>query len=387
MKVQPVDTPGGERYLLLDDEYEVVSEVHEFLKHCDNIGSSETSQRTYCYHLKLYYDYLNIIGLKYDEIFDKTKTDGKGPVKILSDFIAWLQYPDRFNGILHLEGETAARQISSVNGIINAVVKFYDYMARNKYIDELDVYKATFGRPKFQGFLSELNKKDIHINKNILKLKEPKRKIKYITHEQYMSMYNQLNDERDKAIVGVLFFAGIRLSELIALRISDIDFKENTINVKQHDNSAIRDAHLKNNSEGYIYVPNIVMLDIANYIHKHKTTDNSDVLFVNLYGETKGQPLSKGNVESIIAKCGRKIGIHLTPHMLRHSYAVSHLNEGDQLRDVQDNLRHKQIQTTLIYVDIIDDTKKEQSLEYYKKIKEDFSPYGTTLDDIGGKLL
>lgn len=387
MKVQPVDTPNGERYLLLDNEYEIVPEVHEFLKHCDNINESNTSQKTYCYHLKLYYDYLNLLGIRYDEIFDKEKTDGKGPVKILSDFVGWLQYPDRFNGIIHTEGETAKRQISTVNGIINAVVKFYDYMARNKYLENLDIYKVTIGHSDFKSFLSEMNKTNIKIHHNILKIKEPKRKPKYIKYDQFMKMYKQIDNLRDKAIIGILFFAALRLSELISLRISDVNFKENIIYVTSRDNSTIRDAHLKNNSEGYIYVPNIVMLDIANYIHKYKTTDDSDVLFVNLHGSTKGQPLTKGNVESIVEKYGRKIGVHLTPHMLRHSHAVSHLNSGDQLRDVQENLRHKQIQTTLIYVDIIDDTKKEQSLEYFKKIEEDFSPYGESLNDIGGKLL
>ncbi len=386
MKVQPIDTPYGERYLLIDDNFDVVKEVHDFLKFCDSIQESNTSQQTYCYNLKIYYDYLNIIGIKYNEIFDKKK-NGKSAIQIMGGFVTWLQFPDKFNGIINIDGEEAKRQNVTVNSIMNTVLKFYDFLARSKELKELDVYKTTIGSSTFKNFMSELRAKNLNLQSNILKLKVPKKKLKKITDEEFKRIYSHIKSIRDKAIISLLFYSGIRRSELIAMRISDINFQENIIYVRKHDNTSIKDGHLKNNSEGYIMVPNFVMNNLMEYINNYRLNDNSDILFVTSYGTTKGQPLTKENVNRLIKKYGKKENIHLTPHMLRHSYAASHMKAGAELIDIQKDLRHKQITTTEMYLEFDTEDRKNNAMKYCKQADMDFAPDNTDMEEIGGKLI
>ncbi len=391
MKVQAIDTPKGERYLLLDNEYNIVAEVKDFIKFVDNKGEQNTTQQTYCYHLKLYYDYLDEIGITYQEIFIKDSLH-KGPIKYLSEFMSWLQYPNYFKGIVQIEGESAIRSNKTVNLIMTTILKFYDYLSSNKDLEELDVYKELRENSRFRSFLSELHTIRIRKNKSILKMKVKNTKPKYITRDEFDVFYRYCTNERDKAIVSILFEGGLRRSEVIGLRISAIDFDQNIIHIIKNENDQLvnPDAHVKNNSEGYVYVPKYVMVNIRNYIVKYLTEKdiNNDFLFVSLYGDTKGQPMTANNIEKIFERLSKNSGIKVTPHMLRHSYAVSRLSNGTyELIDIQKDLRHKQIQTTLIYADITDDAKKLKAQEYMERMNLDFSPDGINLDEIGGKLL
>ena len=121
MKVQEINTPKGKRYILLDDEYKVVDKVKRFLKYLDNTGKSPNTLKNYAFHLKTYYEYMNNIDI---EIKDLCNTSDKGPVDILSEFMVYLQYPDTFNGIVHIDGEEAIRSDVTVNIIMDTVLSF-----------------------------------------------------------------------------------------------------------------------------------------------------------------------------------------------------------------------------------------------------------------------
>ena len=100
MYTQKINTARGSILLLMDDDYRIVKPVKAYFKFLYNKGKSPNTIITYCYHLKLYFEYLQEIGITYDQIFSDDLPDSKGPLDYFADFIMYLQYPNYFHKII-----------------------------------------------------------------------------------------------------------------------------------------------------------------------------------------------------------------------------------------------------------------------------------------------
>lgn len=146
---------------------------------------------------------------------------------------------------------------------------------------------------------------------------------------------------RDQAILELLFASGIRLNELINIRINDIDFTNKRIKIKG-----------KGNKERIVLFNESSLEAILNYMNnlRQRLIPNGveqDILFLN----KKGEKITERGVEHIITTCGVKSGfpLKLHPHMFRHSFATTLINNGADLRTIQELLGHSSIRTTSIY--------------------------------------
>ena len=250
MKVQEVNTPKGTRYIVLDNNYKVIEPVKEYLKFLDNLDKAQNTLKNYAQNLKIFYEFLEEENLLLEDIVKKD-FHHKGPLHYLSNFIVWLQYPNRYKGIFMIDGEEQARTNKTVNHIMTTVLNYLDYLSKNGNLNKVDVYKELRNIPKFKPFLYEMKAKKMTQNSSLLKLKETKPKLKYITREDYNLLYNATNSRRDKIIAGLMFEAGLRISEVIGLHIEDLELWDNKINiVDRRDNP--NGATVKNKSEGSI---------------------------------------------------------------------------------------------------------------------------------------
>lgn len=144
---------------------------------------------------------------------------------------------------------------------------------------------------------------------------------------------------RDKAMLELLYATGIRVTELITLRLSDVNLSVGFI--------LCREA----SKERMIPFGEQAKEALLRYLDKARNSmladAGSDILFVNC----SGQPMSRQGFWKLIKSYARKAGIaeDITPHTLRHSFAAHLVENGADLRSVQEMLGHSDISTTQIY--------------------------------------
>lgn len=164
---------------------------------------------------------------------------------------------------------------------------------------------------------------------------------------------------RDKTMVLVMYSAGLRVSELINLEKRSINFEEKLITLKG-----------KGNKERFVPLNYIALEYLNNYLSQNKNNkvfSKSKYLFIN---KKDGKPLTRQYFFVELNKYAKRAGINkkISPHTLRHSFATHLLENGADLRVVQELLGHSKIETTQIYTHL--STKKIlDALDLYSKRK------------------
>jgi len=162
--------------------------------------------------------------------------------------------------------------------------------------------------------------------------------------------------ERNRSIIETLYGCGLRVSELINLKISDLYFKEGFIKVTGKGDKQ-RFVPISDYTQKYI---NIYLKHIRP--HQPVQTEFSDILYLN----RRGKQLTRVMIFHIIKQLTKKARIdkNISPHSLRHSFATHLLENGADLRSIQLLLGHESITTTEIYLHL-DKQKLHDTLKRY----------------------
>lgn len=219
---------------------------------------------------------------------------------------------------------------------INNFLKNMDASSRTK-AHYLTVLNSYYNYLIFTGLLS-MNPCDM--------IKSPKIEKKlpvYLTIEEIDKLFNiRLNkpiDYRNKAMLELLFATGTRISELTSLTLSQINFEESIIKVMGKGKKE-RIIPIANNALNYLKVY------IYNY-REYLVKNTNEYVFLNKNGEK----ISRQGFFKILKKMAQDSGINknISPHVLRHSFATYLLNNGVDLRVIQELLGHENLETTEIY--------------------------------------
>lgn len=167
--------------------------------------------------------------------------------------------------------------------------------------------------------------------------------------------------QRNKAILETLYSCGLRVTELIDLKISNLFFENGNIRIVG-----------KNNRERTVPISTKAIKEINLYLSEYRRTlkiskVDEDILFLN----RRGKKLSRVMIFTIIKNITKKAGIQksISPHTFRHSFATHLLKGGANLRDIQEMLGHTSIITTEIYTHIDDEYLKETINTFHPRAK------------------
>lgn len=232
-----------------------------------------------------------------------------------------------------LTGTSAARYLSSIRG-------FFEYLSVNNYIEKDPTEKVSSAK----------------ISRKLPTV---------LSYDEIEKIINQTNTKdklglRDRTILELLYSSGLRVSELIELKITDLFLTDEVIRVTG-----------KGSKQRIVPVGSSAIEWLNNYMIKsrpllEKKSKSKNYVFLN----SRGSKISRMGVWKIVEKYTKEAGItkEVHPHTFRHSFATHLLEGGANLRSVQEMLGHSDISTTQIYTHI--------DREYIKQIHKDFHPRG-----------
>ncbi len=233
--------------------------------------------------------------------------------------------------LLHLQKK--GRATSTISRNLASIRSFYQYISKNKIIENDPTTELE--SPKVEKKLPQI----LSTQEVELLLEQPK--------------CIDLKGYRDKAMLELLYATGIRVTELISLNVIDLNMEMGFIKCS------------KGTRERMIPIGSIAITALQEYINKARSLliQNIDetALFVNI----NGKRLTRQGFWKIIKiyKNQAKINKDITPHTLRHSFAAHLLENGADLRSIQEMLGHSDISSTQIYAQMA----KNKIKEIYKK--------------------
>ena len=236
-------------------------------------------------------------------------------------------------------------QIEDVNDISRENVNKYIQSLKRKNLSKTTINRKIIAIKDFHKFLLKENITKENPTEKIDNQKPDKALPTVLSVDEINKMISSINGEepldiRNRAMMELLYAAGLRISELLDLKQEDVHLKEKYIVVKEG----------KGNKDRYIPIGEMAVVSLRKYREEvrplivQKGVNN---LFVNY----KGEPMTRQAVFKYIKKLAEDNGISKTisPHTIRHSFATHLLEGGADLRVVQELLGHEDISTTQIY--------------------------------------
>jgi integrase/recombinase XerC len=235
------------------------------------------------------------------------------------------------------------------------VREFLAYLYGQNYTKSTTARKLATLR-SFYKFLIRRGMLSVHPLSTIRTPKQEKRLPKCLDLEQVQKLLDAPGDAdllsaRDKAMLEVLYSSGIRVSELVELEMADLDLQEGVLRVKG-----------KGRKDRLTPIGSQAIKAVQRYFEMRSTDPKlssltSGRVFLNKHGQSLSTRSVRRKLDKYLVEAGLDPGI--SPHTLRHSFATHLLNNGADLRSVQELLGHQSLSTTQIYTHLSTNRMKE----------------------------
>ena len=237
----------------------------------------------------------------------------------------------------------------------------HDVRGYLKYLDSCNLKNSTISRRistlrTFYNYLVDENIVENNVFHNVKNPKLEKKLPNYLNYNEMEELLESIDisttEGLEKRLLIEMFYStGCRVSEMINVKINDIDFTNKTIKIMG-----------KGSKERIVYFGDYASKYLDNYLSKVKC---DKYLFTN----KKGEKLTINEVEQIVKDIMKHISIktHVTPHTLRHTFATHLLNNGADIRTVQELLGHANLSTTGIYTHVSSDRLKDIYFKTFKR--------------------
>ena len=254
--------------------------------------------------------------------------------------------------IIYLMKKELLRRKYSLN-----TIKTYDYCLKN-FLNYCDKEPRRINKKDIKDYFDILMEKNVsgstlNVNLSTLKFlmeeilnknfmfkikysKMPKTLPIFLTKEEVIRLINSIENNKHKLMIKLVYSAGLRVSELVNLRVLDLDFNNNYGFVR----------HGKGNKDRLFIISSVLKRELLNYIRENNLKEDY-FLFPSYSGH-----ISTRSIQEIVKKATKKAKIskRIHPHTLRHSFATHLIENGYDVVSVQSLLGHNSAQTTMIYV-------------------------------------
>jgi integrase/recombinase XerD len=305
--------------------------------------------------------------------------------------MSWNVYIRGYQNYLQIEKSLSkntvdgyCRDIKKLNNFFNGnddkkkieEVNYQDFQNYLSYLNDLKINARSQSRiiSSMRSFFKFLILEKI-IKENPTELlenpKTGKKLPEFLTIEEIELLVNQIDrskkeGERNLAIIEVLYGCGLRVTELIELKISEIYWEEGFIRIIG-----------KGNKERLVPLGKIASKHLKIYLNEIRVHQKVKDLFVDhVFINKNGSKISRVMIFKIVKKLTEKAGIqkNISPHSLRHSFATHLVEGGADLRSVQEMLGHQSITTTEVYTHLDKNYLKQAILDHHplEKIKMDW---------------
>lgn len=293
----------------------------------------------------------------------------------------WIDYLDNYSKFLKTERKFAK---NSLEAYLRDINKLKDYAS------ERSIKASEINTEDIRGFLSNIQKENISVSTQSRLLSSIKAFFRYLILEDIIEedpselieapkkerklpdtlsveeielILNSIDTQtpqgqRNRTIIEILYSCGIRVSELVDLKINDIYFNQGYIKVRG-----------KGDKERLVPIGEKAVDETRRYLFEYRNYQKVDpeskpFLFLN----RRGKKLSRVMIFNIVkAAClGAQINKNISPHTFRHSFATHLLDRGADLQAIQEMLGHESITTTEIYA--------HMNTDYLKQVIKDFHP-------------
>jgi len=272
-------------------------------------------------------------------------------------------YTTDINNLIHfLEQE----DFGDLLGVTNRIAKFYVSNLYNQYTPKSILRKISAVRSLYEYLIDEEMLMDNpfefvilpKVNQKLPKFIYPKEMSDFLDHIDTSTDLGK----RNRAIFEVLYGCGLRAQELIHLKMGDIDYVNKTVKVLG-----------KGSKERIVPIHDLAIQTIQTYLLNArpklalKKQDSTEIIFLNY----RGLPLTSRGVNNILDKEleHQSSTLKISPHSFRHSFATHLINNGVDLRVVQELLGHESLSTTQIYTKVSKEKLKSEYMNTHPRAK------------------
>ncbi|TCL39429.1 site-specific recombinase XerD [Anaerospora hongkongensis] len=330
---------------LFDDNMVLIKPVYYYFKKLQLEDKAPLTIFNYALDLKEYFQFLNRRHINYE--FSTPET--------IEDFVSYLKGVDTQTG-----GNLKVRSNKTIKRMLAAIRDFYEHEAlhrnfKNPIIMEDDTRKPGMYKP----ILAHVNSL---ISRSAFRIKTSSNgpeTWRILDDDETELITNTLNNKRDKLIFKLLYFTGMRISELLGLCTEDIPYPNamdpiTSFELVPRDENDLDRQH--KSGPRTIYLPTSVAIELDNYIVEERDKFNvkHSYIFVSYQKQHLGKPLSQAAISDCFRRVGKMCNISFTPHDLRHTCCTNYVQLGLNLKIVQEIMGHKQYSTTEKYTHLTD---------------------------------
>lgn len=273
----------------------------------------------------------------------------------IDEFLEYLEYQKKYSentisayqkDLEDYSSYVAERRTNYKNMTYSDVTDYMIYL-RSKKLSSTTMNRHLSSIRSFYNFLLKKNRVDSSPFNLISGPKKEKKLPNYLQYQEFLDLLEACDETnlgvRNRMILELLFASGIRVSEAVNIKIQDIDFKNREIKILG-----------KGKKTRIVYFNMTCQKVMSKYVIEARQDllkgKKCDYLFVNHLGNQ----LTRRGVHDIIEKLIMKSSIKhkISPHTLRHTFATLLLNEGMDIREVQELLGHARLSTTSIYTHV-----------------------------------